>query len=428
MDIFLTPENPFRSISQAEFYPDLDDNDDPFSRWDGGPFLTYPHRKTILHMIPLDLRHGNHPENGTTPFTEINNPTPRDLQHRIFTTWFFVGLLAEFLGANRQDDPDRPGDNPAADSILEGIYESCVTSGSEAENDSPSSPCSAPDPDPTQPADRSENKAEKNRKRYLTATIIPRLLEAVITTINLLPEGPPRQKRIDYLFKCLRLTAYSLTFVLGPYDKDKEKPFDPVLYTAISGLGELFSQHLFYSISITQTFGPGITTSPGWANSWKGDFLARGSLVREEMTKHGGWCISDLGRINSVYQRLFTVQYISLLDRHVKGRRGEHGDCTEDLCLSAQIDNKTYRLSHADEEGDCGCDEYEVDIEKVNEVLVNTESWPILVFEGVETEERKEAEVRLGVKEFMPGVDEYVALSHVSLAYHPISRTRSLLT
>ncbi|KAM7206077.1 hypothetical protein V8F20_002859 [Naviculisporaceae sp. PSN 640] len=390
MDIFLAPENPSRPVPRAELYPDPDDKDDPFSRWDGGHFLTYPHRKNILHMIPPDLRHGNHPDNGTVQFTELINPTRRDLRHRIFTAWFYFGLLAEFLGGNRQDDANQAGDNSATDTVLQHIYEACVTTSSESGTGS---------------------------KRYLTAAIIPRILPAIVSIINRLPEGPPRQNRADYLFKCLRLTAYYLNTILFTYnrseDKDREEPFDPVLLTAIRGLGELLSAHLHHSIRVTKSFGPGIVPSQDGAHSFKGSFLARGSSAREEMVRVAGWCKSDLGRINSVYQRLFTVQYVSLLDRHVKGRRGDHGDCTEQLCLSAQIDNATYKLSHADEEGDCGCDEFEVDIEQAEAVLVNTKSWPILIFQEVEAEEGKEKEVTLGVKEFVQGVDEYVALSHV---------------
>ena len=96
------------------------------------------------------------------------------------------------------------------------------------------------------------------------------------------------------------------------------------------------------------------------------------------------------------------------MDRHIPGR--DHAGCSESVCLAAQIDNSRYKLSHAEGcvEGD-GCEEFEVDIEEVKRVLVEGGSYPVLVFEEVEG-----GGVGLGVREYVEGRDEYVALSHVS--------------
>ncbi|KAK4207380.1 hypothetical protein QBC37DRAFT_96378 [Rhypophila decipiens] len=401
MDIFLTPETPIRPVPHAECFPDPDDTNDPFSRWDGGPFLSYAHRKNILHMIPLGLRHGNHRENSTVAFTELINPTDLDQQHKIFTTWFFFGLLAEFLGSNRQEDPDRAPDEADWETNQRQIYEYFVTS---------VWPPVFPPPDAESAAATESKKKDTNNetKRYLTAQLVPQLLVPNITpTINNLPSTEARQKRINYLGRCLQMTAHYVANTLS-------KSFSPPALTAICGLAELFSVYLMVNISVYKTFGPDIVPPPtGVGFDFKGRYLSPGSSPREQMTQHGGWCKSDLGRINSVYQRLATAHYISLLDRHVTGRRGEHGACEETICLTAQIDNKTYKLSHADEAAGCECAEFDLDMEAVRNVLLGSESWPILVFEEVAGADGAEVEVRLGVKEFVKGVDEYVALSHV---------------
>lgn len=360
MDIFLSPETTIRPVDQAEYLCDDDD------RWDGGPFLTYAHRKGLLHLIPPGLRHGD--PKAAIPYTELIHPTPLPDQHKIFTTWFFVGLLAEFLGTNRQEDPDRPPDNANADETQREIYEYCVT-------------------DQEQPP-----------KRHLTAKLIPHLTPLITASIN---ANPARQSRITYLAQCLHLTS---TILANTVSKSLNLP----LKFAISGLGEFLSVVLQIGLA-RRDFGDNLT-APIVGFDWKRDYLSpHSSPFRQAMVTWGGWCKSDLGRANSVYQRLATAHYLSLLDRHVPGR--DHGGCTEGGCLAAQIDNSRYRLSHSegcDEGSECG--EFEVDIEGVKRVLLESGSYPILVFERMEG-----GEVGLGVREYVEGKDEYIALSHVSV-------------
>ena len=135
--------------------------------------------------------------------------------------------------------------------------------------------------------------------------------------------------------------------------------------------------------------------------NWIHDFLSHNSSVQERVVS-AGWCKSDLSRAYSLYQHLFTMQYLSLLHRHVPGR--DHSNCTGTVCAATQINNDTYKLSHTTER--CAYEEFRVDIGKIKGVLGETETYPVLVFDP-------DDETALLVKPFLEG-NEYIALSHIS--------------
>ncbi|KAK3322682.1 hypothetical protein B0H66DRAFT_212173 [Apodospora peruviana] len=366
MDILCEPETPSRPIDRTRYVcvPGADD------RWDGGPFLTYAHRKGLLRMVPLGLRHLNskHHEAGKEhvdedeeiPFTELIHPTPLDEQHSIYTTWFFVGLLSEFLGANRQENPERPPDDSDAEGTIQEIYQYFITTD------------------------------EVDGNRYLTGKMIHLLVPTIKKTVA---QNADVQGRLDYLSKCLRLSS-------GMLSGAASKQFDRSIKFALAGLGELMAHVLQTGVALDQ-FGVAGLTAPLTGFDWKWDYLTQDSPSRQTMVA-AGWCRSDLGRANSIYQRLFTAHYLSLLDRHIPGR--DHSACTETKCQAAQINNDTYKLSHATE--GCDCREFVVDIVKVKTVLTESDTYPILVFDP-------DDETAVSVQPFRPGKDEYVALSHV---------------
>ncbi|KAK5657621.1 hypothetical protein OQA88_2693 [Cercophora sp. LCS_1] len=346
MDLFCTPENSSHPPEKTRYLCD------PTDIWDGGPFVTYPQRGGFLHMVPLSLRQYEI----ETPYTELIHPSPLGLRQSIFTKWLFIGLLSEFLSSNRQEHPDRPPDNPEAEQLRTSIYEHCVVT-------------------------------EESGGRFLTGAIIKNIVPAVVGLIN---TSADVQKRLNYLSNCLRVASGVLA---SPTSQD----FDRSLTFAIAGLGELMSVIIRNGVAL-KDFGE--VSVPPTGFDWKRNYLVQDETIRKRMTD-AGWCKSDLGRANALYQHLFTIYYVSLMDRHVPGR--DHGKCTDVICSAAQINNDTYQLSH-DTEG-CQCEEFRVDIGKIKEILGGSETYPVLAFDP-------DDEGALLVEPFVDGSD-YIALSHV---------------
>jgi len=346
MDILCSPEN----TSQAEETRYLCDAGD---RWDGGPFVTFPQRAAILHMVPPSFRQYNL----DVPYTELIHPSNLNARQSIYTTWLFIGLISEFLSSNRQEDPDRPPDNPDAEEVIASIYKHCVIT-------------------------------KDSGERFLSGEPIKDLVLAIVALIN---KSTDVEARLNYLSSCLRVASGVLT-------SPATRGVDRSLKFAIAGLGELLSVIVRHGVAL-KDFGD--VSLPLTGFNWKHDFLLHDSSVQQRMIS-AGWCKSDLSRADSLYQHLFTMHYLSLLHRHVPGR--DHSNCTGTICAAAQIDNDTYKLSHTTE--GCTCEEFRVDISKIKDVLGKTETYPVLVFDP-------DDETALLVKPFLEG-DEYIALSHVS--------------
>ncbi|KAK0610757.1 hypothetical protein B0T14DRAFT_557920 [Immersiella caudata] len=349
MDLFCIPENSSHKVAKTPYLCDSDD------RWDGGPFVTYPQRGGFLHMVPLSLRQYDL----ETPYTELIHPSELQFRQKIFIRWLFIGLVSEFLSSNEQEDPERPPDNPEAGELRASIYEHCV-------------------------------KTDGDGQTFLTGEIITNVIGAVVGLTNLSKDV---QGRLNYLSQCLRVASGMLT-------SPAVQGIDRSLKFAIAGLGELMSNIIRNGVAL-KDFGE-VSSLPQTGFDWKHDYLTHDDTIKERM-KSAGWCPSDLGRSNALYQHLFTMHYLSLMDRHVPGR--DHSGCTDMICSAAQIDNEKYQLSHDTERCDGTCDEFRVDIGKIKEILGGSETYPVLVFDP-------EDETALLVDPFVPGC-EYIALSHV---------------
>ncbi|KAK4450432.1 hypothetical protein QBC34DRAFT_349181 [Podospora aff. communis PSN243] len=346
MDLLCSPESPSREVGRTPYFGD------PIDRWDGGPFLTYPQRGGFPSMVPLSLRQYDL----ETPYTELLHPSELQLRQKILTKWLFFGLILEFVGANQQENPDRPPDHPAAVQLRTDIYQDCV-------------------------------KTNEIGEKFLSGEIIKNIVPGIVGVIN---ASNDIQARLDYLSSCLRTASWMLA-------SPATQGVDRSLKFAIAGVGEFMSVIIRNGVPL-KYFGD--VSLPQTGFDWKHDFITRDDIVRERMLS-ARWCPSDLARANALYQHLFTMHYVSLMDRHVPGR--DHAKCTEVICCAAQINNDTYQLSHSTE--GCSCEEFRVDIGKIKEVLGGTESYPILAFDP-------EDEMGLLVEMFKPG-DEYIALSHV---------------
>ncbi|KAK3687901.1 hypothetical protein B0T22DRAFT_535200 [Podospora appendiculata] len=354
MDFLCIPETPSRPLTKT-LYPC-----GPEERWDGKSFLGFAHRKGLQHIVPMDLRPDGDP--GDVPFRELIHPTPLDEQHRIYTTWFIFGLLAEFLGVN----PDENGFRQLAqvmqpDEAVEELYQTCVAT------------------------DAADGNRYLAMARLFDDNILGLLVYRVTATY-----GGPMQARLNHLSNCLRVTKGMLDCA--------RIDFDPPLKCAIAALGEFLSLSIQASFAEVRKQAPSLTR-PQVGFSWKSNMFQLGSEIREKMPA-AGWCKSDWSRANAVYQNLQTLHYLSYLDRFVPGR--DHGVCTEASCRAAQIDNATYKLSHA--VPGCECNEFVVDIASIKRILLETDTFPVLIFDPDKTD--------LVVRKFEPGV-EYIAISHV---------------
>ncbi|KAK3324453.1 hypothetical protein B0T19DRAFT_477349 [Cercophora scortea] len=354
MDFLCVPETPSRPLTKT-LYPC-----DPEDRWDGQSFLSFARRKGMQHIVPLDLRPDGDP--GDAPFRELLHPTPLAEQHRLYTTWFIFGLLAEFLGVN----PDENGLRQLAqvmepDEAIEELYQTCVAT------------------------DATDGKRYLTMASLFDGNILGLLVYRVTTTY----EGS-MQARLNHLSRCLQVTKGMLDYV--------RIDFDPSLKCAIAALGEFLALSIQASFVEVRKQAPSLTR-PQVGFSWKTNMFELGSEIRDKMPA-AGWCKSDWSRANAVYRNLQTLHYLSYLDRFVPGR--DHGACTEASCQAAQIDNATYKLSHAIP--GCECKEFVVDIESIKRILLETDTFPVLIFDPDKTD--------LVVRKFEPGV-EYIAISHV---------------
>ncbi|KAK4185118.1 hypothetical protein QBC35DRAFT_465879 [Podospora australis] len=373
MEFLGRPENPSRPLPRTTYFCCTED------RWDRGNFVTYAARQAHSALVPLNLRPKSQPD----PKIPYHNPglvsadtIPLDIYHQLYTTWLYFGLLSEFLGVNEAHDGItlQGEDEALAEQFLEAIYTEFIT---EPSTDSAT-----------------------DHIRYIKGDAVLAVMGFVETALDYHhnKERLSSPARLHHLAECLRLVSGMLNVT--------PEGFDVSLKLSIATLGETLSMLVHLSKSYRS-----LTNDRPWVNfAWKGNkFWADGTPVREHMVANG-WCKSDLSRANTLYSRLQTVYYLSLLDRKIPGRN--HDNCDETRCVAGQIDNATYKLSHDPAMADiCECGEMAVDIAAVNRVLEDAElsTFPVLRVSGWEDGYER---VQMEVEACTEGV-EYIAISHV---------------
>jgi len=132
-----------------------------------------------------------------------------------------------------------------------------------------------------------------------------------------------------------------------------------------------------------------------------------GKLQTEVLTSRMlqyGWCPSDLARTANKFKTLQALHFISMLDKRQPER--SHDGCDQEYCQAYQIDEKTYGLTHV--EDDCNCEYIDIDNKEVVAVLKQGDSIPLLRFVG--NKDNLRIEVVKSTKNL-----PYVTISHVSL-------------
>jgi len=282
------------------------------------------------------------------PFSDLRKPAELTEEHAVYTTWLFFGLLAEFLGLNGAPQS-------GTQQTLGDLYQACIT-------------------------------VDRDGVHYLTGHNVAALQFRVVSAIG---ASADIGSRLSYLFACAGISNKLLCWT--------SQPFERGLKFGIAALGEFLTNVI---LSGLRTGAFGTVMSPWTSFSWKFDYLDDNTPVQQAMIE-AGWCKSDLFRINALYASISSAYHLSMLDRRVPGR--DHSHCSETKCFAAQIDNTTYRLSHTT--NDCNCQEFRVDTSSIHDILLESETYPILVFDP-------DDETVLTVKPFTIG-DDYVAISHV---------------
>lgn len=394
MDLLLVPDNPTFAVDQTPF---VCSEDEP---WDGSAFLTYARRGGRWRMIPFEIRRlvpsadpdpvgelaedvlscAVEPRTTETEteaereqnvsgeeeaYLEDIHPMPPDEKQRLFQTWFFFGLLSEFLGLN--DPPlghTRPVDRDEAKREIRALYKDCVVVGDDGGS-------------------------------YVTGAKILSMRTVVAARIRLQKEqGTDLQTRLAHLQTCLQFTQHMLGRSFG----EVQQP----IALSIAALGELFTSFVNSFLTLA---GSGVSLPPlGVCWYHKPKSFAPESDFGVRMRQHG-WCPSDVYRMYTLYNGLNTVNYLARLPKG--GLRRDHSGCTAEMCRAGGIDLETYQPSHVRE--GCGCDLFHVDIDAVQRILSETKSFPIL---KLESSENGDGKVNVTVEQCAPE-DKFIALSHV---------------
>jgi len=363
MDILYRPKDLAHPIWRVPYVCD--------KRYDGLPFLTYPERVNKVSSIPVSL---TQPSLGVL-YPQITRPTPRAEQERLYQTWLFFGLLAEFLGLNRPEgDQQTPQDELSArnEGALDSLYRDYIF--------------------------------EEDGIQYLSTA---KILQDDSTLSISGGGGDPIETRLNNLRDCLRVCQAVVRSI--------QTDFNPGIKYSIAALGEFLTARISRALQ-RHVQEPMFQTLdiPSWATN----FLEN-SNVQENMI-NAGWCPSDIQRVQSRYNSLQTLHLCSLLDRRVPGRN--HEKCNVHACEAYQIDS-TYNVGHVKVDCGCnGCEEFGVDIDAVINALEAEESYPILMIDPHCTDPRH---LKLKVTRYIPG-SKYVAISHVC-SLHPKSASIGVL-
>ncbi|KAF2801799.1 uncharacterized protein BDZ99DRAFT_483351 [Mytilinidion resinicola] len=344
------PADPSGTIEKVPFV-------DGDHRWDGGQFLLFANRNALLDHVPINLREI---DDGTPYVNAVDRISPSERQS-FFQTWFFFGLLAEFFALNDLDD-QAPGDDVMKRrSSLQQLYDDFTV--------------------------------EEGARKYIT---ISKLFEQGIMhglMCSLRDHSTGQVSRFTYLWKCLKFTYHMVNMSLSYLEKQN--------WMSISAVGEFMSTAIAYAVQSAFLVipNPPILTFP-WPQHPQ--YMGRGSV--ENRMKDAGWCKSDIDRIGLTYQRLNTQHFLSHLKR--RDLRWDHSSCSRQRCNAAHIVPQTYELSHAQD--GCGCSEIKVNLAKVQQILRDTSTFPILRVH-VDADLKS---VTIDVEPYT-GSKVYVAMSHV---------------
>ncbi|KAH7303243.1 hypothetical protein B0I35DRAFT_485367 [Stachybotrys elegans] len=357
MDILLIPNQPTFPIPKTPFVG--------WDRWDCGPFLSFATRKELLNRVPLSLRHPDPAFH--IPYTELLYPSSRTDTEGLYLAWFYFGLIAEVSGLNEGPGRDALGISEEEARVrCAGLYDNIVV--------------------------------EHDGKLYLSGARVYSLLETRLKDIMSAREGQGWE-HIPHLQECLRFTFYMINSI--------HSEFDGTILTAITAFGEIctISCEAFYgNLSVNRarsSLPPPSEALKPVGIPW-GSKSLRSGVNLESSLLATGWCPSEIEKVRQAYTGLCTVHFLSRLGRSPSM---DHSSCTKTLCTAMQIDLASYKLSHV---GDgCNCADFEVDIDEVQRVLQETDSFPILLMERLE-----DGSINLIVEAYQPGT-KYVALSHV---------------
>lgn len=321
-------------------------------RWDCGYFKLFAQRRGLLHHVPFRLREIDEP----TPYIEIDADDPTQCAERqsLLQTWFFFGLLAEFLCINAidyQSPIEKPADKTHS---LNQLYNDFTT--------------------------------EKDGKKYVTMEML--FDEELWDLFDLKGDA----ERWVYLRECLKFTCRMINHI--------DAHLDLPIWLSISALGEYLTTVIKKSNpDLNQSSHSHRTAIPNWGNNYMLDPSVETRMIT------AGWCRSDIARTMMTYPKLSTQHYISQMKKPLFGRN--HDGCSTQQCNAAQIIPGDYKLSHVQE--DCTCSEISVDIEKIEETLMNTAGYPVLRVEKNEDLDSLTIHVEPYVAD-----EQYVAISHVS--------------
>ncbi|AEO64793.1 uncharacterized protein THITE_2086288 [Thermothielavioides terrestris NRRL 8126] len=360
MDLLVVPSSPTLPVRKAPYVCT--------EHWDGGKYLDYAARKGRMSTVSPSLR--GFVTAGATQtdaeYLEPIHPTPQAQQQSFFQTWFFFGLLAEFLGLNEADDGTRQIDEELAKEEIESLYQDFVV-------------------------------VDEDGRRFISGgkLLEPGMGSHLMDRFKQTRQGVAH--RAKYLHDCLQFTCAMLhTGIHTDFDRD-------VLYS-IAALGELFCT----SFVTAANFGLLPNGLPHFSLPWSQNYLK----PRGELEKHmleNGWCKSEIEKLRWVYQGLGTQHFLSRMRKEEP--HGDHTGCSADGCVAFQLD-ETYRPRHAT----AGCACAFIGAEHVNTVqtiLKTTKGYPVLRFDTVIDPGSVDGlRAELTVEEYSDEVP-YVAISHV---------------
>jgi hypothetical protein len=356
MDILPLPQRPVLPVPKTPYLGK--------EIWDCGPFFSYANRRQLLRIVPHSLRR---PDRAIeVPYLELIHPTPREELGEFLQTWFFFGLIAECLGFNEPDNEESLV-RSIGQANCQRLYDRCVV--------------------------------QEDGKKYISGTKVLStfgpFLDGLLTPEISVESAASFEERLRKLRECIRFTWELLSSIYSDYDRS--------IKFSIGALCELITSSLSIGVVRLSVGGFSVEFSAVPHAPWMLKYLAPGSQLEQDMLE-SGWCISEIERIRQGSNRLATAHYLSRLDHSVPSRN--HSSCTKIMCKAFQINMATYELSHAT--SGCECPEYPIKVDDVQNILRNTEFYPILRFDYAD-----DGHVGLAVEEYRPGL-QYIALSHVS--------------
>jgi hypothetical protein len=289
------------------------------------------------------------------PYLENLYPTQREKLQPFLQTWLYFGMIAEMLGLNEVSPGVRLVDEATARDEISTLHKTLTR--------------------------------DENGTMVLTAAEVLTWGPLFIERLGLAPD---KTQRLIYVLKCLQ---YAMIFIHSISEN-----VDHTVRYSIAALGELFSTGTYAGASLAQ---PKIEL-PILGLSWHRGYICPGGVVESKMLNNG-WCPSEVEKIRSQLQGLFTMHYTSQLKKPTPWL--DHSACSKSLCAAFRIDLSTYKPAHV--QHDCHCDLIEADPGIVADILRNSDSFPVVRVEG------DLDHLKMVVEKFEEGV-QYVALSHVS--------------